>query len=169
MPEVQMPHWSAACSRNFCCNGCSFSPCDMPSMVLMSWSCASTASIRQEQTRRPSSVIEQAPQSPEEQPSFEPVSPSWPRSASSIVSYGSHKNSIGSPLMVVETCTFAMMLLSLRALSSDLRRTFQQNAGGLDPVGNGAALVIDRLASGAAGFRGCFQRLVVETRADQRF
>ena len=27
MPEVQMPHWSAACSRNFCCSGCSFSPC----------------------------------------------------------------------------------------------------------------------------------------------
>ena len=35
MPEVQMPHWSAACSRNFCCNGCSFSPCAMPSMVRM--------------------------------------------------------------------------------------------------------------------------------------
>ena len=26
MPEVQMPHCSAAISRNFCCSGCSFSP-----------------------------------------------------------------------------------------------------------------------------------------------
>ena len=33
MPEVQMPHCSAAISRNFCCSGCSLSPCAMPSMV----------------------------------------------------------------------------------------------------------------------------------------
>src|ERR1700756_2379651 len=83
----------------------------MPSMVRISWPSASAASIRQEQTSRPSSVIEQAPQSPEEQPSLEPVRPSEPRKASSMVSYGSHRNSIGSPLTVVETCTFAIVLL----------------------------------------------------------
>ena len=38
MPEVQMPHCSAAISRNFCCSGCSLSPCAMPSMVRISWS-----------------------------------------------------------------------------------------------------------------------------------
>src|SRR5262245_432314 len=103
MPEVQMPHWSAACSRNFCCSGCSFSPCARPSMVRSSAPSASAASIRQEHTRRPSTVMLQAPQSPEEQPSFEPVSPSGPRSASSMVSLGSHRYSIGSPLMVVVT------------------------------------------------------------------
>src|SRR5215468_11345018 len=103
MPEVQMPHWSAACSRNFCCSGCSFSPCAMPSMVLISWPSASAASIRQEQTRRPSTVMLQAPQSPDAQPSLEPVSPSGPRSASSMVSLGSHRYSIGSPLIVVVT------------------------------------------------------------------
>ena len=32
-PGVQMPHCSAACSRNFCCSGCSASPLAMPSMV----------------------------------------------------------------------------------------------------------------------------------------
>ena len=47
---------------------------------------ASTASIRQEQTSRSSSVMLQAPQSPEAQPSFEPVRPSGPRRTSSMVS-----------------------------------------------------------------------------------
>ncbi len=78
MPEVQMPHCSAAISRNFCCSGCSFSPCAMPSMVLMSWPSASADSIRQEQTRRSSSMMLQAPQSPEAQPSFEPVNAERP-------------------------------------------------------------------------------------------
>ena len=38
--------------------------------------------------RRPSSVIEQAPQAPDEQPSFEPVSPSCPRSEMDIAVVG---------------------------------------------------------------------------------
>jgi hypothetical protein len=54
-------------------------------MVLISWPCDSTASIRQEQIRRSSSVIEQAPQSPEAQPSLEPVSASGPRSEHGVV------------------------------------------------------------------------------------
>ena len=32
-PGVQIPHWSAACSRNRCCSGWSVSPLAMPSMV----------------------------------------------------------------------------------------------------------------------------------------
>ena len=48
--------------------------CAMPSMVRISRPSASTASIRQEQTRRSSSVMLQAPQSPDAQPSLEPVS-----------------------------------------------------------------------------------------------
>src|SRR5215475_12139863 len=115
----------------------------MPSMVRIWWPSASAASIRQEQTRRPSSVIEQAPQSPEAQPSLEPVRPSAPRNASSMVSYGSQRNSIGSPLTVVETCTFAILSLSSRALGRDRNRALQQHAGGFDSIGNGAALVVD--------------------------
>ena len=57
-------------------------------------------------------VMLQAPQSPEAQPSFEPVRPSGPRKASSMVSLGSQRNSIGSPLMVVETCSLAMVFNS---------------------------------------------------------
>src|SRR5215470_15641852 len=133
----------------------------MPSMVRISWPSASAASIRQEQTSRPSSVIEQAPQSPDEQPSLEPVRPSAPRRASSIVSYGSHRNSIGSPLTVVETCTFAMILLSSRALGGDRNRALKENAGSLDSIGNSAALVVDRTAGGAAGFGGFLKRDIV--------
>src|SRR5215469_15057478 len=126
----------------------------MPSMVRISWPSASAASIRQEQTSRPSRVIEQAPQSPEAQPSLEPVRPSAPRSASSMVSYGSHRNSIGSPLTVVETCTFAIVSLPSRALGGNRNRALDENAGSFHSIGNGAALVIDGTAGGAAGFGG---------------
>src|ERR1700742_932329 len=140
----------------------------MPSMVPICCPSASTASIRQEQIRRPSTVIEQAPQSPEAQPSFEPVRPSELRSASSMVSYGSHKNSIGSPLMVVVMWTFAMSLLSSRALGGNRNRALQENAGSLDTIDNGAALVVDRTAGGAAGLRRLLERGGVELRPDQR-
>ena len=40
-PGVQMPHCSAACSRNFCCRGCSCSPFAMPSIVVIVRSSAS--------------------------------------------------------------------------------------------------------------------------------
>ena len=75
----------------------------MPSIVSIAWPSASTASIRHEQTRRPSTVTLQAPQSPELHPSLLPVSCSSSRSTSSKVSCGSHRNSVGSPLMVVDT------------------------------------------------------------------
>src|SRR5689334_3587766 len=167
MPEVQMPHWSAACSRNFCCSGCSFSPSARPSMVRSSWPSASTASIRQEQIRRSSTVMLQAPQSPDAQPSFEPVRPSGPRNASSMVSFGSHRYSIGSPLMVVVTWILAMNLLSCRAFGGDGGGALEQHARGLDAVGDGAALVVDRTAGGAAGFGRFLQRGIVEFCADQ--
>src|SRR5262249_27471501 len=140
----------------------------MPSMVPICCPSASTASIRQEQIRRPSTVIEQAPQSPEAQPSLEPVKPSELRSASSMVSYGSHRNSIGSPLMVVDTCTLAIILLSSRTLGGNRGPALQEHPGGLHAIGNGAALVVDRTAGGAAGFGGLVQRGIVELRADQR-
>src|SRR5882724_8775276 len=169
MPDVQMPHCNAAISRNFCCSGCSLSPWAMPSMVRSSWPSASAASIRQEQTRRSFSVILQAPQSPDAQPSFEPVRPSGPRSASSMVSYGSHRNSAGSPLMVVDTCSFAMISISLSAVRGDGSRALQEHAGNLGAVDNGAALVVDRTAGGAASGRSSIQRRIVEFAADQRF
>ena len=51
----------------------------MPSMVPIDLPLASTPSIRQEQTSRPSTMTLQAPQSPVEQPSLVPVRPSWSR------------------------------------------------------------------------------------------
>ena len=69
-------------------------------MVPIDLPLASTPSIRQEQTSRPSTVTLQAPQSPVEQPSLVPVRPNWSRRASSRVSCGSHRNSTGSPLTV---------------------------------------------------------------------
>src|SRR5882757_8321220 len=140
----------------------------MPSMLRSSWPSASTASIRQEQTRRSSSVMLHAPQSPDAQPSFEPVRPSGPRSASSMVSPGSQRNSTGSPLMVVETCSFVIVVNFLGASCSDCNRAFQQNAGNLGAVDNGAALVVDRPAGGGAGGSRGIQRGFIELAADQR-
>ena len=72
-PGVQMPHCSAACSRNFCCSGWSVSPLAMPSIVSIRRPPTSQPSTRHEQTSRPSSMTLQAPQSPEAQPSLLPV------------------------------------------------------------------------------------------------
>src|SRR5580698_5400556 len=141
----------------------------MPSMVPISWPSASAASIRQEQTSRPSSVMLQAPQSPEAQPSLEPVRPSGPRSASSMVSLGSHRNSAGSPLTVVVTWTLAMNSIPCRAFRRDRGRALQQYAGNFGAVDNGAALVVDRAAGGAAGGGSLVKCGFLEPRTDQRF
>src|SRR5215470_8365648 len=61
-----------------------------------------------------------------------------------------------------------MSLLSSRALRRDGNRALQENAGSLDAIDNGAALVVDRTAGGAAGFGRLLERGVVELRADQR-
>ena len=52
---------------------------------------------------RPFTVMVQAPQSPVPQPSLLPVRPSGPRSTSSMLCSASHRNSCGSPLIVVVT------------------------------------------------------------------
>ena len=147
-----MPHCSAAVSRNFCCSGCSFSPCAMPSMVPISWPSASAASIRQEQTRRSSSVMLQAPQSPEAQPSLEPVRPSGPRKR---VEHGVVGLAEKFRRLAVDgggDVNLGHGLNSLpRALGGDRGGALQQHAGDLGAVDNGAALVVDRAAGGAAG------------------
>src|SRR5215475_856105 len=61
-----------------------------------------------------------------------------------------------------------MTLLSSGALGGNRNRALQENAGSLDTIDNGAALVVDRTAGGAAGFGRLFERGVVELRADQR-
>src|ERR1700760_2271509 len=61
-----------------------------------------------------------------------------------------------------------MSLLSSRALRRDGNRALQENAGSLDTIDNGAALVVDRTAGGAAGLGCLLERGVVELRADQR-
>src|SRR3954447_9471902 len=96
----------------------------------------------------------QAPQSPDAQPSFEPVRPTGPRNASSMVSFGSQRNSTGSPLMVVETCSLAMISISLGAPGGDGDGARQQHAGHFGTIDSGAALVVDRTA-GRGASRGC--------------
>src|SRR6516162_1042212 len=107
-PGVQNPHCNAACSRNFCCTGCSLSPSAMPSTVVILRPSASAPSIRHEHTILPSQITVQAPQSPELQPSLLPVRLSSSRSTSSNVCRGSQRNSTGSPLMTVVTWVLAM-------------------------------------------------------------
>src|SRR5262249_26931232 len=112
-PGVQIPHWSAACSRNFCCSGWSFSPLARPSMVSMRRPPTSQPSTRQEQTRRPSSVTLQAPQSPEAQPSLLPVRFRVSRRTSRSVSSVSHRNSTASPFTTASMWCLAISSSSL--------------------------------------------------------
>ncbi len=81
-PGVQMPHCSAACSRNFCCNGCrrslrrSFDGRDLGRRP-------STARTRQELTSTPLRMTLHAPQLPLLHPSLAPVNCSVSRRTSS--------------------------------------------------------------------------------------
>src|SRR5437773_10907118 len=107
-----------------------------------------------------------APQSPDAQPSLEPVRPSGPRSASSMVSLGSQRNSAGSPLMVVDTWTLAISI-PFGALGGDGGGALEQHAGHFGAVGDGAALVVDRTAGGGTGGSCGIERGIVELAADQ--
>src|SRR6516225_2807216 len=169
-PGVQKPHCSAACSRNFCCTGCSLSPWAMPSIVWILRPSASAPSIRHEQTILPSTMTVQAPQSPELQPSLLPVRLSSSRNTSSRVCCGSQRNSMGSPLMIVDTWVLAMSsLLALGgAFKGDRGRAPCEDAGDLDPVFDCAALVVDRLAGATGGGIELGESVIVELVADQR-
>src|SRR6516165_7871276 len=170
-PGVQNPHCSAACSRNFCCTGCSLSPWAMPSTVVMPRPSASAPSIRHEQTILPSQMTVQAPQSPELQPSLLPVRLSSSRSTSSKVCCGSQRNSTGSPLMMVDTWVLAMggLLALSGAFKGDRGRASCQDAGDLDPVFDRAALVVDRLAGATGGGIELREGVIIEPVPDQRF
>src|SRR4051794_26885021 len=140
----------------------------MPSMVPISAPSASTARTRQAQTRRPSTVTLQAPQSPVPQPSLVPVRPSVLRSTSSRLLPGSARNSTGSWLMLVVMWVLDMGSIPPRAGRGVGDGALQQHAGDLGAVDDGAALVVDGIAGGAAGGGGGFQRRVVQPAADQR-
>src|SRR5262245_48614557 len=169
-PGVQKPHCRAACSRNFCCTGCSLSPSAMPSTVVILRPSASAPSIRHEQTILPSQMTVHAPQSPELQPSLLPVRLSSSRSTSSKVCCGSQRNSTGSPLMVVATWVLAMgsLLAPGGAFKGDSGRAACQDTGDLDAVFDRAALVVDRLAGATGSSIELGERVVVELVPDQR-
>src|SRR6516225_704452 len=169
-PGVQKPHCNAACSRNFCCTECNFSPSAMPSTVVILRPSASAPSIRHEHTMWPSTMTVQAPQSPELQPSLLPVRLSSSRSTSSKVCCGSQRNSTGSPLMTVVTWVLAMAgLLALGgAFKGDRGRAPCEDAGDLDPVFDRAALVVDRLAGATSGGIELGEGLIIEPMPDQR-
>src|SRR6516165_9473461 len=170
-PGVQKPHCNAACSRNFCCTGCNFSPSAMPSTVVILRPSASAPSIRHEQTMWPSTMTVQAPQSPELQPSLLPVRLSSSRSTSSNVCCGSQRNSMGSPLMIVETWVLAIS--SLLALGGAFKGycsgSAREYAGDLDPVFDRAAFVGDRVASAPRRGVERGKGRLVEAMPDQRF
>src|SRR5262249_30804679 len=131
---------------------------------------ASTASIRHEQTRRPSTVTLQAPQSPELHPSLLPVKLSSSRSTSRSESCGSHRNSAGSPLIVVDMWYFLIGAPSwtfLCALVGDRRRPACHHARDLDPVLNSPALVVDRLAGAPRRLIEPLERCGIERASDQ--
>src|SRR5712691_7557435 len=107
-PGVQIPHCKAACSRNFCCKGCSLDGVASPSIVATSLPAVSTARTRQESTRTPSSKTLQAPQLPLLQPSLVPVSPRSSRRTSNRLCRGSQRKSTSSPLIRVWMCTLGM-------------------------------------------------------------
>src|SRR6202048_2873723 len=168
-PGVQKPHCNAACSRNFCCTGCSLSPWAMPSTVVILWPSASAPSIRQEQTMLPSRMTVQAPQSPELHPSLLPVRLSSSRSTSSKVCCGSQRKSTGSPLMRGDTGVLGLgCLLALSgAFKGDGGGTACQDAGNLDAIFDRAAFVVDRLAGAASGGIELGESVVVEAVPDQ--
>ena len=112
-PGVHTPHCKAACLRNSSWIGCSPSRGAMPSTVVMDLPSASTASTRHELTSTPSMITLHAPQLPLLHASFVPVRPSASRKTSSKLCRGSHRNSTGSPLMVVWTGTFIANSLTL--------------------------------------------------------
>ena len=142
------------------------SPCAMPSMVSMRRPSASAPSTRHEQTRRPSTMTLQAPQSPVPQPSLAPVSPRRSRSTSSSVSSGWQRNSTSSPLIVVETATPAITCLPLghsailAARLASTPATFLLNSivPRLSSMGRQAA---EQAAASA------FQRRLVQPRSDE--
>src|SRR5215472_17699119 len=142
----------------------------MPSTVVMSRPSASAPSIRHEQTILPSQMTVQAPQSPELHPSLLPVRLSSSRSTSRKVCCGSQRNSMGSPLIVVDTWVLAMgSLLSLGgAFKGDRGRAPCEDAGDLDPVFDCAALVVDRLAGATGGGIKLGEGIIIELVADQR-
>ena len=131
--------------------GCSFSPLAMPSMVPILRPSASAPSTRQEQTRRPSTVTLQAPQSPVPQPSLAPVRPRRSRSTSSSVSSASQRILDGVAVDCRRNANLRHHLLPFARFSAICGRAARQHAGDLDAELLGAALVVDRTAGGRAG------------------
>src|SRR5262249_15629729 len=153
---------SAACCRNCCCTACNLPFCAMPSIVVTDRPWASAASTRQDGTSLPSRRIEHAPQSPVEQPSLVPVRPTASRSALSSVCEPSHRNSTGSPLIVVSTWILDTSVTTFHATTGDRRGTPRQHAGNLTSICDCSAFVVNWPRRGA-GCGGCSRhRLVVQ-------
>ena len=80
IPGVQKPHWRPCWSQNACWSGWSVAPLAIPSIVVISWPSAWTASIVQHFALAPSTWTVQAPQLLVSQPTWVPVSPKSSRS-----------------------------------------------------------------------------------------
>src|SRR5215207_5912430 len=131
-PGVQIPHCSAASSRNACCSGCSFSGPARPSTVVRSAPVTSAARTQHELTSRPSMITAQAPQLPLLQPSLAPVRNRRSRSASRRLSRSSARNSCSSPLIVALTIirSLKVFLVISRSLVARGRRAAQSAVRG---------------------------------------
>src|SRR5262245_42562709 len=99
-PGVQNPHCCASLSQNACWTGWSLPFCSSPSTVRIFLPCASMASVVQEYTGLPSTIIVQAPQVARSQTRLAPVMSRSLRNASSSVTRGSTLTCLGAPLML---------------------------------------------------------------------
>src|SRR5262245_16984600 len=164
-----MPHCRAACSRNFCCNGCRPSGLAMPSIVVTSCPDASTPSTQHELTRTPSRMTLQAPQLPLLHPSLLPVSPRTSRSTSNKLWRGSHRNSTSSPLSRVCTYTFVGIVLPLLgSLNGASQRASREHSDQVSSILRCSPHVIDGASCRLCRLRGLLDGLIRDGFAAQR-
>ena len=146
---------------------CSWRRVASPSIVVMR--CALRPRPRASGTSRParpSTITVQAPQSPVRHPSLLPVMSSSSRRTSSRLWRGSHRSSVGSPLIVASTITFftmircpfifsiALALFALaRAFGRDREHAAGQHADDMAAELGRAAHVVDRRGYGRSPAR----------------
>src|SRR5438132_13347075 len=127
-------------------------------MVVTSDPSISAAITQHELTRRPSRITEQAPQLPLLQPSFAPVRPMRSRRASRRLSRSSARNSVSSPLMVVEITIRSGTLVPPCSFCGFADHPLDVNVGEVFALLDRAPHVVDRPGSrlgGGACFRNC--------------
>ena len=140
-------------------------PCLRSSVI--SAPCTSAPSTRQEQTNRPFTVTEQAPQSPVPQPSFAPVSrkPVAQHIQQRLIGIADELDRIAvDQWWKREATSFGTSGTGI----GNMCGTAGENAGGAGTKRDSAALVVNRVAGGLAGSGKRRQGSVLKLGADDR-